>query len=200
MDDAWGWFGKLPTLGDFATRRLPAAFVEPWDQWLALGLASWREHDAGWLDAYLAGPIWCFELGAGLLGRGSARWSGVLMPSVDRVGRYFPLTIAAPTAAESNLARRLHRLQHTAGVAARAMHEDWSAADLDAALARLNDLTLPPPGRYDDSALAASLVQSAPAGHSLWWQPDSDAAPRQHNGLPTRHDFSRLLGGSAPTD
>src|SRR5262245_21977886 len=47
----------------------------------------------GWLDAYLSGPIWRFLLGAGVAGPSPV--IGTLMPSVDRVGRYFPLTIAA---------------------------------------------------------------------------------------------------------
>jgi len=98
---AAGWYGKLPALGDFATRRLPARFVASWDRWLAVGLASSRERlgDA-WLAAYLTSPVWRFFLMPGALASedevGEACWSGVVMPSVDSVGRYFPLTIAAP--------------------------------------------------------------------------------------------------------
>ena len=29
-----GWYGKLPSLGDFASRRLGADFIPPWDAWL----------------------------------------------------------------------------------------------------------------------------------------------------------------------
>jgi type VI secretion system protein ImpM len=29
-----GLYGKVPAIGDFVLRRLPARFVEPWDQWL----------------------------------------------------------------------------------------------------------------------------------------------------------------------
>ena len=31
-----GWFGKLPGLGDFASRRLPDTFVAAWDRWLPI--------------------------------------------------------------------------------------------------------------------------------------------------------------------
>ena len=36
MSDSYdtGWYGKLPASGDFATRRLPPSFIEPWDAWL----------------------------------------------------------------------------------------------------------------------------------------------------------------------
>ena len=45
------------------------------------------------MPAYLNTPIWRFVLGPGLCG--PVPTLGVLMPSVDRVGRYFPLVIAA---------------------------------------------------------------------------------------------------------
>ena len=85
-----GWYGKLPGLGDFAARRLDKAMVGVWDGWLQDGLQALRQQP-GWLDAYLQSPVWCFALGAGVLG--PQRWLGVMMPSVDAVGRYFPLAI-----------------------------------------------------------------------------------------------------------
>jgi type VI secretion system protein ImpM len=90
-----GWFGKMPSLGDFASRRLPDAFVEPWDRWLQGGLLQARG-DIGddWIEGYLVAPIRRFWIAPGLLG--DAGWAGLLMPSVDRVGRHFPLTLAQP--------------------------------------------------------------------------------------------------------
>ena len=90
--DLTGWYGKLPSLGDFASRRLSAGFIEAWDAWLAAGMADWcrREPDA-WLAHYLAGPSWRFLLMPGAMAGASAgekgAWAGVLMPSVDKVGR-----------------------------------------------------------------------------------------------------------------
>jgi type VI secretion system protein ImpM len=90
-----GIYGKLPGLGDFVTRRLPAQFVQPWDLWLRECLAASRAQLANaWLDTYLTSPIWRFALSPGIAGQNG--WTGVLMPSVDRVGRYFPLTLACP--------------------------------------------------------------------------------------------------------
>ena len=81
-----GWHGKLPSLGDFASRRLPHEFVEVWDHWLAEGLSTLRQPapDA-WLDGYLASPIWRFVLMPGALpgSQGTQGWTGVLMPSGD---------------------------------------------------------------------------------------------------------------------
>ena len=87
-----GWYGKLPVLGDFARRRLPPEFIEPWDDWLQQGLQSSRAAlGEAWLAHYLSAPVWRFVLLPGVIGPGA--WAGVLMPSVDRVGRYFPLTL-----------------------------------------------------------------------------------------------------------
>ena len=89
-----GFFGKLPSHGDFVSRRLPPGFLQNWDEWLQSVIACSREQlgDA-WLEVYLTSPIWRFALSPNLIGEQS--WTGILMPSVDRVGRYFPLTIAA---------------------------------------------------------------------------------------------------------
>ena len=92
---ATGFFGKLPALGDFVERALPAEFVTPWDAWLQRAIAASRASlGEQWLDIYLTSPLWRFVLGAGPCG--ARAWAGVMMPSVDRVGRYFPLTVAAP--------------------------------------------------------------------------------------------------------
>jgi type VI secretion system protein ImpM len=90
-----GWYGKIPSLGDFISRRLPASFINVWDLWLQQAMAASRAQlDDRWLDLYLAAPIWRFALMPGVFPGTSDTWTGVLMPSVDKVGRYFPLTIA----------------------------------------------------------------------------------------------------------
>lgn len=90
-----GLFGKVYTLRDYVTRRLPREFVDAWDAWLQAGLAeSVEQLGANWRDVYMTSPLWRFGLGPGLCG-GSA-WAGVLMPSIDGVGRCYPLTLAAP--------------------------------------------------------------------------------------------------------
>ena len=92
---ASGLFGKLPGQGDFLSRRLPTEFLQVWDPWLQASLSESRAAlGDGWLDAYLTSPIWRFVLTPGIAGQ--AAWAGLLMPSVDRVGRYFPLSVACP--------------------------------------------------------------------------------------------------------
>lgn len=106
-----GWYGKLPTLGDFAGRRLPHDFVTTWDAWLQRGMVHSQEHlGPGWLDSFLTAPVWGFVLGARTLD--SQTWAGIVLPSVDRVGHYFPLTLCAALPRMSFAADALAALQH----------------------------------------------------------------------------------------
>ncbi|MGH6647493.1 type VI secretion system-associated protein TagF [Aquabacterium sp.] len=183
-----GWYGKLPTLGDFASRRLESSFIDPWDAWLAEGLTGLRAQDeTTWLDHYLASPVWRFVLMPGVIGLGTAM-AGVLMPSVDRVGRYFPLTLVAPiTPTPSNAADTeallawLHQLDDAA---ADALHEDWSIDQLEAELERL-----PPPTPNTPASQGASALDAVLQGQS------------PHANLPTasRADLQALLAHSSAT-
>lgn len=92
MESSPGFCGKLPTNGDFVRRRVPPEFALAWDDWLERCLhAAQTELGGQWLDAYLAAPAWRFALAPGACG--SAGLCGVMLPSVDRVGRHFPITV-----------------------------------------------------------------------------------------------------------
>jgi type VI secretion system protein ImpM len=87
-----GWYGKIPSLGDFASRRLSQPFITVWDNWLQHAMTASRATlGPGWLDTYMNSPIWRFILLPGVIG--DTLWGGIMMPSVDKVGRQFPLTI-----------------------------------------------------------------------------------------------------------
>lgn len=94
-----GFYGKLPVLGDFVSRRLSPEFIGPWDRWLQDCLNTSRQAlGEDWLPAFLVSPIWRFALSPGLCG--PSAYAGIMMPSVDKVGRYFPLTLAQAIDAE----------------------------------------------------------------------------------------------------
>jgi type VI secretion system protein ImpM len=186
-----GWYGKLPSLGDFASRRLPPLFIEPWDRWLANSLATWRGRDGAWLDAYLAAPPLRFVLGAGLVFEESPGYAGILMPSVDRVGRYFPLTVARARTLDGVVTPAAW-LSELESVAVAALNEDWDAERLDEEL-----------GKLDDGASTASNGLPGPAwparGHSLWWcdRAGELSPPVVAAGLPGSVMLVELLTGSA---
>ena len=76
-------------------RRVPQGFLDAWDAWLQEGLhASRRQLGPQWLELYLTSPVWRFVLAEGVCGESA--YAGVVLPSVDRVGRYFPLTLVSP--------------------------------------------------------------------------------------------------------
>lgn len=92
MSNKTGVFGKLPAHGDFIYRDLPTHFINIWDQWLQGFVGSSKEQIGDqWLDVYMTSPIWRFVLSEGVIDNNS--WAGILLPSVDRVGRYFPFSV-----------------------------------------------------------------------------------------------------------
>ncbi|GBU20100.1 MULTISPECIES: type VI secretion system-associated protein TagF [Methylobacterium] len=86
-----GLYGKLPAKRDFIALSVPGAFLRVFEPWLQAGLAASRlALREAWQPAYLRAPIWRFWLGTEVAGAGSL---GAIMPSVDGIGRYFPLTL-----------------------------------------------------------------------------------------------------------
>jgi type VI secretion system protein ImpM len=86
-----GLFGKLSSKRDFIALSVPKDFLSAWEPWMQ-GCISASRNSLGetWLKSYLTAPIWRFWLGADICG---ATVVGALMPSLDGVGRYYPLTL-----------------------------------------------------------------------------------------------------------
>ena len=191
-----GWYGKLPNLGDFASRRLPEAFVRRWDRWLQRGLASARAQlGERWLDAYLVAPILRFWVAPGLLGE--PNWAGLMMPSVDRVGRHFPLTIARPDVPlGAALAGRAWFAAMDAALR-QVLDVEYSVDELERTLAAVPALD---PSAADAGAdrLADLARQHCAAGTpgSLWWCEDPGAQIRCFVALPPPAAFASLIGGA----
>lgn len=141
---AAGWHGKLPTVSDFASRRLDARFIEIWDEQLSSSLGALREQEGErWTETYLCCPTWRFLMGPGFLAPpfDATCWTGVLMPSVDHVGRYYPLTLASSVAAMPSDAQEMKSLwfwlKKLEDAAIAALQDDWSIDQLELELFRL---------------------------------------------------------------
>jgi type VI secretion system protein ImpM len=218
-----GYHGKLVAKGDFVTRRLPRGFLDPWDSWLQDVVGGSRARmGEGWLDAYLTSPIWRFALSPGLCGEVAA--AGVLMPSVDRVGRYFPLTIvvlladgvdllAVPVAATAWFTKAEELVQsaladgfdfdgfdaQVAALGAPAAGESAPVAGIAEAGAGLR-VAIPTADAVDQAyrQLAARVLSAACPRCSLWWTSGSQDVAATFiacNGLPPAEGFAAFLDG-----
>ena len=78
-----GFFGKLPTTGDFVWRGLPDAFRKRWDFWLTRHVAPFQHHGHSFPDRGLR-----FRLPSG-----KRLAAGVILPGQDSAGRRFPLSL-----------------------------------------------------------------------------------------------------------
>lgn len=186
-----GYFGKVSTHGDFVSRRLPSSLVAAWDQWLQQCIQASREHlGEQWLNHYLISRVWRFAISPGVLGPDGL--GGVMMPSVDRVGRYFPLMIA--TTGAPPLLEWVQR------------HAAWFDA-LDAlareslapafALERLE--AAPEPAWEPTSGPVSVTAGAALHAHSLWWTegtPGIEVSPLVCQGMPRPQAFAAMLDGS----
>lgn len=192
-----GFYGKLPCRGDFLKRRVAESFVEPWDEWLQACMhASRAQLGSAWLDRYLTAPVWRFAFEAGVCG-GQAQ-AGVLVPSVDRVGRYFPLTIVIGLPAHTNVLDVACCATRWFDAAEAAALDALEADDLDAEAfdARVAQLECPAGlGDEHDAARARAVCASAfPLESTQWCVPlaSTQSLQRTVNAL-ARRDLSRAL-------
>ncbi len=172
-----GFFGKLPARGDFVGTGLPRDFVDPWDAWWRQGIARTREAATDWVAAWLEAPVWRFRLPPGCCG--AAPVVGLWMPSVDRVGRYFPLTIAA--------------------VGAATVDDGFLDAAEAAGLAALADDMAPDAlsGRVGD-AYEDDMPDAAPS-EAVWWTqggPRVAACTRRTSGLAEGDAYAAMIDES----
>jgi len=166
MTRSAGYHGKIPTQGDFIQRGLPLAFTRAWDRWLMEGIAALKARRGdGWLDGYRSAPLWRFAAPGGAFGE--AAMVGVLIASLDRVGRTFPLTIASeapqglsPFAALLAEAAMLDRMAETAlNAVAGGVKKDA----LDAAVDAIRSEAAEPP-QVEETAEALTVKGVNPEG------------------------------------
>ena len=130
-------------------------------------------------------PIWRFVLLPGVIGEWM--WAGVMMPSVDRVGRHFPLTIVVP----------LEPVPGSLSVVTSA--QNWYAAIEDAALATLSiDFSV-----QDFEARLAALPFSAGSARTQeagadalagWWLNPSECFEMA---MPSCDDVQRVMSDAS---
>lgn len=201
-----GYFGKIPGHGDFVSRGLPPALVEAWDGWLQDVVRDSQQQLGGqWLTHYLTSPVWRFAIAPGVLGPEGL--GGVLMPSVDRVGRYFPLMIGAtgapPLLDWLQAQARWYDAIEEAARAALDPAVGLRGFEAVAAPAVEDAASVPVVGGVQrftmDAMVGARVAAAAMRGKSLWW---TDAAPDASGGesvllmcagMPSPQTFTAML-------
>jgi type VI secretion system protein ImpM len=165
-----GFYGKLPSRGDFLRVGLSRMFCTAWDGWLQEVMPPSRE---AFDVALRSAPAWHFAFGAGACGPHAA--CGLLLPSADRVGRVFPLLIAAEAARSSD-------------------------AFLDAAeqigIAAINGSLSPEALAQQLGKAARPLPPCASGGVARWWRRAGSGPARELlcDGLPDAGTFLDMLG------
>lgn len=82
-------FGKIRAKGDFVSRNLDYQVQEYLDNWLQSAFSISQEQvGEDWLKHYLTSPIWRFIVSSKEMDKDIV---GFMMPSIDKVGRYYPL-------------------------------------------------------------------------------------------------------------
>ena len=157
-----------------------------------------------WLRSYLAARVVCFAWSPGVVDE--QWWCGVMMPSCDNVGRYFPLVVLQACARPPHDATERARLgswhaRHGAA-ALRVLDDDVSLDDFERDLRIAADLDEPGldlgPGVAEARWWRA--LDDVPSGHTAWWAHDTaDADVVIHVALPDPEAFMSLLG-SGPAD
>jgi len=128
-EGAW-LFGKIPAHGDFIARGISAEVQKLLDDWLSVELGAARSRFADFDTRYLQAAPWHF-----VDCDPDGNWTGgALCPSVDKVGRRFPILVGAP-AADAGHAEALacNALELIFG----ALGEAWDATRLCEALAAI---------------------------------------------------------------
>ena len=190
-----GFFGKLRSKRDFVNRRVPMEFLQTWDCWLQASMTESRQQlGEEWLDVYLESPIWRFCLSAGVAGQRA--WAGILMPSVDGVGRYYPLTLTAPLPRGTGLFKVLSDgsswFEATEKLALWSLEEDF---DIEAFDERVSQLGLPT-GAGDSSSLTVE-DEDENDGRANAWRIEFPSTRRLHPVCPSLldHTLKRLFCG-----
>lgn len=216
----FGLFGKLPQKRDFISFGISGEVLSPLETWLQTAVAASRsELGRGWEELYLVAPIWRFWIGSEVLG---ASCAGAIMPSVDGIGRFFPLlaiyicepgeSLPPPSYAPQEKwfsaveARLLGVLEEGAAPAVESILAGLPAPMPDRLVpnARRSDFKGGPLWRAsqdtDTPSFLAALFEDdyrqVARGRSYWWAPGNDErGPVLHarNGLPDPYFHTRML-------
>ncbi|MBP1853455.1 type VI secretion system-associated protein TagF [Rhizobium halophytocola] len=189
--DKLGFFGKLPSRGDFISDALERDLIEVVDGWLQDGMQAAASHfGPRWSQVFTRSPPWRFIVEKRVWG--PCTYAGVIIPSRDRVGRDYPLLMIAKLHGFDDHPRTLYGdlpwFTAVEGLAESSRARDF---DLDHFIEQVRRLRLPRPA---DDERAGEATGQEPT--SLIWciEPDT-GRPRgiRVKGSLGANDFLRLF-------
>ncbi|MEM7191187.1 MAG: type VI secretion system-associated protein TagF [Pseudomonadota bacterium] len=192
-----GVFGKLPAKRDFVQNGLSSGLMNILDPWLQAAVAQSREQlgDA-WLNTYLVAPIWRFWMGNRVAGNSVM---GALMPSVDGVGRYFPLCIIGEydnAVPPPDVNVHAHWFLAVEGLMLDTLSDNGTYETLLHGVQSLPDPDRGPGAETDAFGhLRSAHAQELYGAFSIWWTADIDPDRDGGRGMPvpTRANIYRGL-------
>jgi type VI secretion system protein ImpM len=179
LPQAIGWYGKLPSRGDFLGRGLPRPWVRVWDEWLQRAMAgAARQVDAALLrERLLAMSPWHVVVLPAAANQ--PLWSGTVVATTDRVGRVFPMLLAEAYAEAgidcadlAGLHERAARIGQWLGASATALSPRDFELGVAQWAAQAWSATVPVAGAAEPESIAG-LRRSRPAARSFWWRLDA---------------------------
>lgn len=226
VQNPFGYFGKLPTFGDFIHQVLPQDFANDFHQWLQCSMAASREFmGEDFLPYYLNCPAWKFAASAGICGKQPV--VGLTIPSVDRVGRYFNFTLASvlpmDTLPVSYVIANSFGFRELENAAIEILEADYPREDLEAKVSEIAmqfeavapcqsqvtqeldhlRLFMGRPSQFaDQSAVLLDHLLSAQSGnYSVWWYGQQGQSQSQMivcEGMPSPEAYMHLLSQGGP--
>lgn len=221
---AIGWYGKLPSAGDFLKRRFPETLWQQWTQWFQVGLMNWQHDEEQRPQGerqFGSAPVWNFVVPP-MLGSQLVQM-GCLLPARDNVGRQYPvcalITFSSQNWSQARLAMAGEWYQQLGRSLLHAVRNRYSAEQLDQML--LSMPPLPPAPEQDAKSDILDVIGHADRPGNLswrqvsdcfdpqqytsfWWTNQTDGYPLYthiHSGNFTSQLFSMLFdpaGGSKP--
>lgn len=180
-----GYFGKLPKRGDFISSALPRSFQDKVENWVRGGFIV-AQKNPNWHAGYLSSPIWQFAAAPGFFDNNA--WCGIIMPSVDSVGRNFPMIIAMQSDAV-----RLDIMQTAQNLAQEALRDNIDVEAWESEVIGLGSL---------DVADGPTRFCSPPAGayfQVMGYDGDVQTKLLEHNADP--NVYAKLIGANEnPTE
>ena len=210
MSARFGVFGKHPAFGDFLSHGFSRDIADGLGAWLDKALTSLREDmGEGWQEFWDTAQPLRFWMGAEVLGQPLA---GLIEPSRDKVGRRYPLILAAESSDQplpvldtdqsfyEALEAHIHNVIPVSG----------GASLLDGLMYTLGEATILPASiwaHHPDANLPALLTSAAQVDHiraaarrSHFWNSGSEtraAVWHAGDGLPDSEALGWLLTGVA---